>query len=92
MKHLLEDPSDLAELQVLPDKTGGVQDRQEAAKNPAENSVPDEDLPAAEGDLLRVKDTLGQLACSLHKLSKNDHIVIDRWVVIPIFGAFIHLL
>lgn len=88
MKHLLEDPSVLAELQVLPDKTGGVQDRQEAAKNPAENSVPDEDLPAAGGDLLRVKDTLGQLACSLHKLSKNDHIVIDRWVVIPIFWSF----
>ncbi|EDW46193.1 uncharacterized protein LOC6617999 [Drosophila sechellia] len=78
MKHLMEDPSVLADLQVLPDKTGGVQDQQEAAKYPAENSVTDRDLPAAEGDLLSDKDTLGQLACSLYKLSKNDHIVIDR--------------
>ncbi|XP_043658734.1 uncharacterized protein LOC122623572 [Drosophila teissieri] len=78
MKHLLEDPSVLADLQVLPEKTGSVQDRQEAAKNPAENSAPDGGLPGTADDLLREKDTLGQLACSLHKLSKNDHIVIDR--------------
>ncbi|EDV46427.1 uncharacterized protein LOC6550034 [Drosophila erecta] len=78
MKHLLEDASVLADLQVLPEKTGSVQDRQEAPKNPAEISAPDRGWPGAADDSLRERDTLGQLACSLHKLSKNDHIVIDR--------------
>ncbi|XP_037724762.1 uncharacterized protein LOC119556550 [Drosophila subpulchrella] len=77
MKHLLEDPLVLAGLQPLPEKSGIVEDRQEAARNPAANSAPLDGLPDSGEDSQR-EDTLCKLACSLHKLSKDDHIVIDR--------------
>ncbi|XP_052855913.1 uncharacterized protein LOC128264468 [Drosophila gunungcola] len=78
MKHLLEDPLILANLQVLPKKSDFAEDGHETAENPAEKSPPVEQLPDSGEDLQQNKDTLCQLACSLHKLSKDDHIVIDR--------------
>ncbi|KAH8366992.1 hypothetical protein KR084_002652 [Drosophila pseudotakahashii] len=78
MKHLLEDPLVLADLQALPEKYGIVEDRQDAAKNPADNCAPPDEVPDSGEDVQREQDTLCRLACSLHKLSKDDHIVIDR--------------
>ncbi|XP_016962620.1 uncharacterized protein LOC108033006 [Drosophila biarmipes] len=78
MKHLLEDPLVLGDLQPLSEKSGIAEDRQEGARTPAANSPPLEGLPDSAEDSQREKDTLCKLACSLHKLSKEDHIVIDR--------------
>ncbi|XP_016984427.1 uncharacterized protein LOC108048356 [Drosophila rhopaloa] len=78
MKHLLEDPLVLSDLQVVPEKSDFAEDQHRIAENPAENSPLVEELPDSGEDLQPEKDTLCQLACSLHKLSKDDHIVIDR--------------
>ncbi|XP_017012845.2 uncharacterized protein [Drosophila takahashii] len=78
MKHLLEDPLVLADLQALPEKSGIVEERRQAAKNPAENCAPPDEVTDSGEDVQREQDTLCRLACSLHKLSKEDHIVIDR--------------
>ncbi|XP_017064506.1 uncharacterized protein LOC108103506 [Drosophila eugracilis] len=78
MKHLLEDPLVLVDLRALPEKSGFVENRLDPEKNPDQNPAPVEGLPDSGDDLLKEKDTLCQLACSLHKLSKDDHIVIDR--------------
>ncbi|KAH8241698.1 hypothetical protein KR038_009480 [Drosophila bunnanda] len=63
----LADPSVLAgsELKKLPADRGNLQDEQQ------------EILENGDHDNAQ-QDSLSQLACSLHKLSKDDHIVIDR--------------
>lgn len=58
----LENPLVLAE----PARPGNLQDeQQETLENCGDGSLED-------------RDSLSQLACSLHRLSKDDHIVIDR--------------
>ncbi|XP_017056350.1 LOW QUALITY PROTEIN: uncharacterized protein LOC108098137 [Drosophila ficusphila] len=75
MKHLMEDPLVLAELRALSEKQDFVEDEQQDVKNPPEKSAPIEEFPDSGA---QDKDSLCQLACNLHKLAKDDHIVIDR--------------
>lgn len=76
MKHILLDAPVLNEQDTTPEKlTNGQKSAEMTVDRPAAKNGGN---PAEESAMDR--DSLSQLACNLHRLASEDHIVIDRCV------------
>ncbi|XP_017094752.2 uncharacterized protein [Drosophila bipectinata] len=74
MKHILLDPPVLTEQDKTPGELeNGQKSKEKSVDLPVENDGNPEEESADMG-----RDSLSQLACNLHRLASEDHIVIDR--------------